>query len=138
MPPRDRPPHPGTTRRVTNSAGDQLHHRPGGGYSREPGEAGEAVDVDGADRDDGCRDEAEGEVPPGAAALTEGQDEGEDEEGLDRLLEGALGVVGGDEVREADHECRGGATERRLVGESRQGGQRGEDRRGDRQAVEAL
>ena len=42
-------------------------------------------------------------------ALAEGEDEGEDEEGLDHLLEGALGVVGGDQVREADQEGRGGA-----------------------------
>ena len=44
-----------------------------------------------------------------SGGLPEGKDESEDEEGLHRLLEGALGEVGGDYVGEGDEEGSGGA-----------------------------
>ncbi len=57
---------------------------------------------------------------------------------MDHLLEGALGEVGGDQIWEADQEGGGGAAPAGLIGESRERGQGGEDRRGDGEAVEAL
>ena len=129
-----------TTRASKQWANGQrsLQRKPDDQNRRQPDQAGEAVGVDGADRDQGGGDEAQREIAPGAGALAEGQDEGEDEEGLDHLLEGALGVVGGDKVGEADHQGCGGATPSWLVGEGRQGREGGEDRCGDREAVEAL
>ncbi len=73
---------------------------------REPDQPREAVGVDGADRDQRRGDESQRRVAPGGVPrrLAQGEDEGEDEEGLHRLLEGALGEVGGDQVGEADDE----------------------------------
>ena len=54
----------------------------------------------------------------------------EQEEGLHRLLEVALGEVGGDHVGEADEQRRGGAAQRGKIAENRERGQRGQH--GDR------
>ena len=117
-----------------------LERQPGREQRRQPDQARVAVGVDGADRDQRGRDEAQRQLAPARAPrrLPQGEDEGEDQECLHRLLEGALCEVGGDHVGEADEERRRGAAQRRLLGEGREGGQRGEDRDRDGEAVEAL
>ncbi len=57
---------------------------------------------------------------------------------MHRLLEGALGEVGGDCVGEADQEGAGGAGERGEVAEGGEGREGGEDGDGDGEATEAL
>ncbi len=57
---------------------------------------------------------------------------------MDRLLEGALGEVGGDQIWEAHQEGCRDAADRGLVAEHRERGQGGEDGDGDREAVETL
>ena len=119
-------------------ADGEFQQRPDDRGANQPDQAGEAVDVDRADRQERRRDEAEGEVAPGAGRLAQGEDEGEDEEGLDRLLEGALGEVGGDHIGEADDQGAGGAGCRLQAREGGQGRERREDRHSDAEAAEAL
>ena len=107
---------------------------------RQPDRARVAVGVGGADRDQRRGHESQRRVAPGgiAARLPQGEDEGEDEEGLHRLLEGALGEVGGDHVGEADEEGAGDPVRPGQRGEGRQRGERGDDRDSDGEPVESL
>ena len=95
----------------------------------QPDQAREAVGVDGRPPpDQSGRDEAKREVAPvRGRRLPQGKDEGEHEEGLHRLLEGALGEVGGDQVGEADEERRRPSAESGAG--VRERGQSGEGRR---------
>ncbi len=128
----------GASGRGTGSADGEFQQCPETRGADQPDQAGEAVDVDGADGEEGCGDEAQGEVAPGAGRLAQGEDEGEDEQGLDRLLEGALGEVGGDDVGEADDQGAGGARDGPQAGEGGERGQRCEHGDSDTEAAEAL
>ena len=118
----------------------QPDRHPDHGDRPEPERPRIAVGVGGADRDQGRRDEAQRQLAPGGIAprLPQGEDEGEHEERLHRLLEGALGEVGGDHVGEADEQRAGESLQPRQLGEGRERGETGEDGDREGEAVEAL
>jgi hypothetical protein len=104
----------------------------------EPDKGREAVGVDAAGRDQRRGDVLERQARPIPLTLAQRQHEGQQEQRLHRLLEGALGEVGGDDVGEADEEGAGGARKRGKLLESGKCRQAGENRNGDSQAAEPL
>jgi hypothetical protein len=132
------PPPPNPPRPRAHPADGEFQERPDDGRADQPDESRKAVDVDGADRQQRRRHEAQWEVAPAAGRLAQRQHEGEDEQGLDRLLEGPLGEVGGDDVGKAHDQSAGGARRRPQIRESGEGRERGQDRDGDAEAAEAL
>ncbi len=135
---------PGLRQPRASRGSTELDRRPDRERSSEPQQAGKAVDVDAADRQHHAGQRAK--RPPGATGLgrprlrqtPERDREGEHEQRLHRLLEGALDQVGGDEVGEADDQRAAEAPPAREQIEQRQRRQAGRDGDEQREAVERL
>ena len=91
-----------------------------------PGEAGEAVGEEDPARDRQPGQELE-QAPPGRLEVAQADGDGEDEERLGELLEGALGEVGGGEVGDGDQRRRQRPPARAEARQRPEGGEAGED-----------